>query len=77
MTDVNVVPRIKCDSCGRESDKWSSTITNGNPGGWVEPYGWGHAHASGLFADKEIHFKDLCPACLESVINSLSDYVKT
>ena len=71
MADIDVAPRIKCDRCGVEEDKRPATITNGKPGDWSTPDGWGRAYAGGLFANSEFGFSDLCQSCVSDAVAAL------
>lgn len=76
MADVELVPKIRCDNCGKIEDKAKDGI--GRHISYGRPRTWGHMKAEGgrVIPDtygtgkERLDFSDLCPECAEAAFEA-------
>jgi hypothetical protein len=68
MSDVIIIPKIRCDNCGVTVDK---EVRAGHPNStYVKPRNWGSARVDGgrrAGYPEHIGMADLCPKCAKAV----------
>lgn len=80
MADVNVVPRICCDNCGKTVDKHQSGT--GPSATFSKPSMWGSCRIEGgrdvdsYGMKSRITFGDLCPECANAAIDAAAAALK-
>lgn len=76
MSDVQLIPKIRCDNCGVTTEKVKDGAINLS---WVRPKSWG-----GLRVDptnrsmypNNIAYVDLCPRCLQAAHSAVERALK-
>lgn len=69
MADVNITPRIRCDNCGRVTDKERRFEK------YEKPRGWGSIKIDCLAGTYPPHItmSDICPACFSAAYKAAGD----